>query len=59
MPAAIEHMRKREREKQRELPGMQVPSRAGPERVRTAPQIERVRTVKQIERVRSGPEIER
>ena len=50
MPAAIEHMRKREREKQRELPGMPVPSRAGPERVRTVPQIERVRT---------GPDIER
>jgi hypothetical protein len=49
-PAAIEHMRTQQREKQRELPGMQVPSRAGPERVRTAPQ---------IERVRNGPEIER
>jgi hypothetical protein len=36
-PAAIEHMRKG----QRELPGMQVPSRAGPERVRTGPEIER------------------
>jgi hypothetical protein len=49
-PAAIEHMRKRKSEKQRELPGMQVPSRAGPERVRTGLEIERVRT---------GPEIER
>ena len=49
-PAAIEHMRKRQSEKQRELPGMQVPSRAGPERARTRPEIERVRT---------GPEIER
>jgi hypothetical protein len=50
MPAAIEHMRKRQNEKQRELPGMQLPSRAGSERVRTGPDIERVRT---------GPEIER
>ena len=49
-PAAIEHMRKRQREKQRELPGMQVSPRAGPERVRTGPEMERVRT---------GPEIER
>ena len=50
MPAAIEHMRKRQSEKRRELPGMQLPSRAGPERARTRPGIERVRT---------GPEIER
>jgi hypothetical protein len=50
MPAAIEHLRKRQSEKQRELPGMQVPPRAAPERVRTLPQLERVRT---------GPEIER
>ena len=49
-PAAIEHMRKRQSEKQRELPGMQSPSRAAPERTRTRPEIERVRT---------GPEIER
>ena len=49
-PAAIEHMRKRQSEKQRELPGMQLPSRATPERARTRPEIERVRT---------GPEIER
>ena len=40
-PAAIEHMRKRQSEKQRELHGMQVPSRAVPERVRTGPEIER------------------
>ena len=50
MPAAIEHLRKRESEKQRDLPGMQVRSRAGTERARTRPEIERVRT---------GPEIER
>jgi relaxase-like protein len=49
-PAAIEHMRKRQNEKQREFPGIQVQSRAGPERVRTQSEIERVRT---------GPEIER
>jgi len=49
-PAAVEHMRKRQSEKQRELPGMQLPSRAAPERVRTRPEIERVRT---------GPEIDR
>jgi len=49
-PAAIQHMRKRQSEKQRELPGMQVPARASPKRVRTSPEMERVRT---------GPEIER
>jgi hypothetical protein len=49
-PAAIEHMRKRQNERQSELPGMRSPSRVGPERVRTGPEIERVRT---------GPEIER
>jgi len=48
-PAAIEHLRKRQSEKQRELPGMQVPSRTGPEGVRT----------RKIEKVRTGPEIER
>ena len=48
-PAAIEHLRKRQSEKQRELPGMQVPSRTGPERVRT----------REIEKVRTSPEIER
>ncbi|MCE9659939.1 MAG: relaxase/mobilization nuclease domain-containing protein [Burkholderiales bacterium] len=41
MPAAIEHLRKRESEKQRDLPGMPLPSRTGPERARTAPEIER------------------
>lgn len=40
-PAAIEHMRNRQREKQRELPGMQVPTRVQPEWVRTGPEIER------------------
>jgi hypothetical protein len=40
-PAAVEHVRKRQSEKQRELPGMQLPSRAVPERVRTGPAIER------------------
>ena len=49
-PAAIEHLRKRQSEKQRELPGMQSPLRVGPERTRTGPEIERART---------GPEIER
>jgi len=49
-PAAIEYMRKRQIEKQRELSGMRSPSRVGPERARTGPEIERVRT---------GPEIER
>jgi hypothetical protein len=49
-PAAIEHTRKRQSEKQRELPGMQLPSRAVPERTRARPELERVRT---------GPEIER
>jgi hypothetical protein len=49
-PAAIQHMRKRQSEKQRELPGMQVPARASPKRVRTSLEMERVRT---------GPEIER
>ena len=48
-PAAIEHIRKRQSEKQREPPGMQSPSRAAPDRVRTRSEIERVRT---------GPEIE-
>jgi hypothetical protein len=46
----VEHMRKRQSEKQRELPGMRSPSRVGPERARTGPEIERVRT---------GPEIGR
>jgi hypothetical protein len=49
-PAAVEHMRKRQSEKQRELPGMRPPSRPGPERARTGQEIERVRT---------GPEMER
>jgi hypothetical protein len=49
-PAAIQHVRKRQGEKQRELPGMQSPSRAVPDRMRMRPEIERVRT---------GPEIER
>jgi hypothetical protein len=49
-PAAIEHMRKRQSETQRELPGMQLPSRAGREQARARPEIERART---------GPEIER
>ena len=40
-PAAIEHMRKRQNETQRELPGMQFPSRAVPERERGGPDIER------------------
>jgi hypothetical protein len=40
-PAAIEHMRKRQNETQRELPGMQFPSRAVPERERRGPDIER------------------
>jgi hypothetical protein len=50
MPAAIEHIRRRQIEKQRELPGMQSPSRVAPQRVRTGPE---------IERTRAGPEIER
>ena len=58
-PAAIEHMRKRQSEMQRELPEMQLPSRVRPERSRTGPEIERVRTRPEIERVRTGPEIER
>ena len=40
-PAAIEHMRTRPNETQRELPGMQFPSRAVPERERGGPDIER------------------
>jgi hypothetical protein len=49
-PAAIQHMRQRQSEKQRELPGMPSPSRALPEQARTGPKIERSRT---------GPDIER
>jgi hypothetical protein len=49
-PAAIDCMRRGQSEKQRELPGMRSPSRPGPERARTDPEIERVRT---------GPEMER
>jgi hypothetical protein len=37
---ALEHMRKRQSEKRRELPGMRSPSRVGPERVRTGPEIQ-------------------
>ena len=53
-PAAIQHMRKRQSEKQRELPGMQSPSRPAPERTRTRPEIERVRTCPEIERQQVG-----
>jgi len=49
-PAAIQHMRKRQGEVQRELPGMRSPSRAVPDRMRMRSEIERGRT---------GPEMER
>lgn len=48
-PAAIEQMRKRQNEKQRELPGMQLPLRAVPQRERTGPDIERQSSVNSCE----------
>ena len=48
-PAAIEHMRKRQSEKQRELPGCDRPSRADPSGS-NGPEIERVPPVRRSER---------